>query len=83
MEVAVDISLYPLDADFIPPIKDVIARLNGHADLTVSTNPMSTQIRGEYDVVMDALRQELRTTFERVPKAVFAIRILNNPIAGD
>lgn len=30
MRVAVDISLYPLDADFIPPIKDVIARLNAH-----------------------------------------------------
>lgn len=83
MEVAVDISLYPLDADFIPPIKDVIARLNDHDDLRITTNPMSTQIRGEYDVVMDALRQELRTTFEQVPKAVFAIRILNNPIAGD
>jgi uncharacterized protein YqgV (UPF0045/DUF77 family) len=83
MEVAVDISLYPLDADFIPPIKDVIARLNDHDDLRITTNPMSTQIRGEYDVVMDALRQELRTTFEQVPKAVFAIRILNNPITGD
>jgi uncharacterized protein YqgV (UPF0045/DUF77 family) len=83
MEVAVDISLYPLDADFIPPIKDVIARLNEHAGLTISTNPMSTQIRGEYEAVMDALRQELRTTFEQVPKAVFAIKILNNPIAGD
>ena len=83
MEVAVDISLYPLDADFIPPIKDVIARLNDHDGLSVTTNPMSTQIRGDYDVVMDALRQELRTTFEQVPKAVFAIRILNNPIAGD
>ena len=83
MEVAVDISLYPLDADFIPPVKDVIARLNDHDDLRITTNPMSTQIRGEYDVVMDALRQELRTTFEQVPKAVFAIRILNNPIAGD
>jgi uncharacterized protein YqgV (UPF0045/DUF77 family) len=83
MEIAVDISLYPLDADFIPPIKDVIARLNDHDDLRITTNPMSTQIRGEYDVVMDALRQELRTTFEQVPKAVFAIRILNNPIAGD
>lgn len=83
MEVAVDISLYPLDADFIPPIKDVIARLNDHNNLSVVTNPMSTQIRGEFDVVMDALRQELKTTFEQLPKAVFAIRILNNPIAGD
>ena len=81
MKVAVDISLYPLDADFIPPIKDVIERLNRHDELDVVTNPMSTQVRGDYDVVMSALQQEMRTTFEQVPKAVFAIRILNNPIA--
>ena len=81
-KVAVDISLYPLDADFIPPIKDVIARLNGYPDLQVETNPMSTQIRGEYSEVMAALTTEVGTTFERIPKAVFAIRILNNPVAG-
>ena len=81
MKVAVDISLYPLDADFIPPIKDVIERLNSHAGCEMVTNPMSTQLRGEYDNVMAALNQEIRTTFEQVPKAVFAIKILNNPIA--
>ena len=82
MRVAADISLYPLDADFIPPIKDVIERLNAHPELEVVTNPMSTQVRGEYADVMAALNTEIGTTFERVPKAVFAIRILNNPIAG-
>ena len=82
MKVAVDISLYPLDADFIPPIKDVIARLNGYPELDVTTNPMSTQVRGEFSEVMAALTTEIGTTFERVPKAVFAIRILNNPVAG-
>jgi uncharacterized protein YqgV (UPF0045/DUF77 family) len=82
MKVAVDISLYPLDADFIPPIKDVIARLNGYPELQVVANPMSTQIRGEYAEVMAALTTEIGTTFEQVPKAVFAIRILNNPVAG-
>ena len=82
MKVAVDISLYPLDADFIPPIKDVIERLNSHPGLQVVTNPMSTQIRGEYADVMAALTTEIGTTFEQVPKAVFAIRILNNPVAG-
>jgi uncharacterized protein YqgV (UPF0045/DUF77 family) len=81
MQVAVDISLYPLDKDFIPPIKDVIARLNEHDDIEVWTNAMSTQLLGEFDVVMDALRKEIGTTFEQLPKAVFAIRILNNPIA--
>lgn len=80
MRVAVDISLYPLDADFIPPVKDVIKRLNDHPGLSVVTNPMSTQLRGEYDDVMAALETEIRTSFEQLPKAVFAIRILNNPI---
>ena len=80
MQVAVDISLYPLDEDFIPPIKNVIDRLSQHAGVEVECNRMSTQLRGDFDVVMPALTNELRTTFEVVPKAVFAIKILNNPV---
>lgn len=82
MRVAVDISLYPIADDFIPPIQDVIERLNTHAAIEVATNPMSTQVRGEYDDVMAVLNQEIKTTFEQCPKAVFAIKILNNPL-GD
>ena len=80
MRVAVDISLYPLDPDFVPPIKDVIARLNRYEDFDITTNAMSTQIFGEYDEVMRALHTEIGRTFDEVPKAVFTIRILNNPV---
>ncbi len=80
MRIAVDISLYPIADDFIPPIDDVIARLNCHKSLEVTTNRMSTQVFGEYDVVMAALNREIKTTFELSPRAVFAIKILNNPI---
>lgn len=55
MRVVVDISLYPLDADFIPPIRDVIRRLTQHDDIEIVTNPMATQIRGEYDTIMNEL----------------------------
>lgn len=79
MKVAVDISLYPLDADFIPPIKNVIDRLNMHKELEVWTNAMSTQLIGEFDDVMSALKEELGTTFELLPKAVFVIKMFNNP----
>jgi uncharacterized protein YqgV (UPF0045/DUF77 family) len=79
MKVAVDISLYPLDADFIPPIKDVIDRLNTHDSLEVWTNAMSTQVVGEFDDVMDALRQEIGTTFEQLPKGVFVLKMFNHP----
>ena len=80
MRVAVDISLYPLTEEFIPPIKDVIERLQSRPSVEVFTNAMSTQLRGEYDEVMDVLNREIRTTFEQCPKAVFAIKILNNPL---
>ena len=83
MKIAVDISLYPLDADFIPPIKDVIARFNEHEDIEVWTNAMSTQIVGELDVVMPVLHKEIGATFAQLPKAVFAIKILNNPMFAD
>ncbi len=79
MKVAVDISLYPLDADFIPPIKDVIDRLNEHDGLEVWTNAMSTQLIGDFDIVMDTLRKELGTSFEQLPKAVFVMKMFNNP----
>jgi uncharacterized protein YqgV (UPF0045/DUF77 family) len=82
MRVAVDISLYPLAEEFLAPIEDVIRRFNEHDGVDVETNAMSTQIRGEYDTVMQVLGSEMKRTFEQVPKAVFAIRILNNPL-GD
>lgn len=82
MRVAVDISLYPLAEEFLTPIKDVIRRINEHESVEVETNAMSTQLRGEYDDVMNVLDREIKRTFEEVPKAVFTIRILNN-LLGD
>ncbi|MGB5630302.1 MAG: YkoF family thiamine/hydroxymethylpyrimidine-binding protein [Woeseiaceae bacterium] len=79
MKIAVDISLYPLDAAFIPPIKDVIARLKSHEDLEVWTNAMSTQVVGDFDTVMDALKKEIGTTFEQIPKGVFVMKMFNHP----
>ena len=79
MKIAVDISLYPLDAEFIPPIKDVIDRLKLHNDLEVWTNAMSTQVVGDFDTVMDALKKEIGVTFEQIPKGVFVIKMFNHP----
>ena len=79
MRVAVDISLYPLDTNYVPPIKDVIDRLQAYEHLEVWTNAMSTQVVGDYDAVMDALKHEIGTTFEDLPKAVFVMKMFNHP----
>jgi uncharacterized protein YqgV (UPF0045/DUF77 family) len=76
MEIGVEISLYPLNADFIPPIQGFIDRLNARARLKVVTNSMSTQVFGEYDDVFGVLVPEIRKTFETNAKAVFVMKVL-------
>jgi uncharacterized protein YqgV (UPF0045/DUF77 family) len=76
MRIAIDISLYPLDADYVPPIKDFIERLNRRPGLRVETNAMSTQVSGEHDVVFAALADETRTTFASNSRAVFVMKVL-------
>jgi uncharacterized protein YqgV (UPF0045/DUF77 family) len=81
MEIGVEISLYPLTAEFIPPIEDFIRRLNRDGDLKIITNSMSTQVFGPYDAVMGRLVRELRGTFETSAKAVFVMKVLG-PLAA-
>jgi uncharacterized protein YqgV (UPF0045/DUF77 family) len=76
MDIGVEISLYPLNAEFIPPIQDFIDRLNLGPRLKVVTNSMSTQVFGRYEDVFDALVREIRTTFENNDKAVFVMKVL-------
>jgi len=83
MRTAVEISLYPLDSDYVPPIKDFIARLNRHPGLSVTTNAMSTQIAGEHEVVFAALAAETRATFAGDRRAVFVMKILGGQPTSD
>ena len=76
MRIAVDISLYPLDAEYVPPILDFIARLNRHEGLTVATNAMSTQVAGDHDRVFAALAAETKTSFATGGRAVFVMKVL-------
>lgn len=76
MDIAVDISLYPLERDFVPPIQDFIDRLGADPRLKVVTNSLSTQLTGPYDAVMAALTRELRPSFEREARAVFVLKLL-------
>jgi uncharacterized protein YqgV (UPF0045/DUF77 family) len=76
MDIGIEISLYPLTSDFIPPIEDFIARLNRDRRFKVHTNSMSTQIFGPYEVLFEALTREIRPTFERAGKAVFVMKVL-------
>ena len=55
MILTAEISLYPNNQDFIPPIDSFIARLNSYDGVKVQTFPTATIVQGEYDLVMDIL----------------------------
>ena len=76
MHTAIEISLYPLDADFIPPIQDFIDRLNTYPDLKVTTNAMSTQIAGEHQRVFEILARETAASFAQTGRKVFVMKVL-------
>jgi len=85
MKLSVEISMYPLKDEYIPAIKDFIEHMNGHPELQVISNTMSTQVFGEYDVVMDVLKAEMRKSWEQFGRAIFVCKFIDgdlNPNIG-
>ncbi len=85
MDIGIEISLYPLQADFGAVIHGFIERLNADGRFRVVSNSMSTQVFGPYDEVMQAVQRELRTTFAGLDgtagKAVFVMKVFG-PLAS-
>ncbi len=77
MKASVEISMYPLDAEYGTAILKFIQRLRQHEGLEVQTNTMSSQIFGDYDVVMAALTKEMKTSFEEDKAIVMVMKVVN------
>jgi len=81
MKTTVEISNYPLNAEYIPPIKNFIDRLNLNKNIQVKTNATSTHIVGDYDEVMAVLQKEIKVSFEKYGKMIFVMKVLNGELA--
>jgi uncharacterized protein YqgV (UPF0045/DUF77 family) len=76
MDVGVEISFYPLQAEYLPPIRALIERLGAQSGLRVETNSLSTQLFGEYEQVMRTLTQELRAALLTQSRAVVLMKLI-------
>ncbi len=83
MELTAELSLYPLREDYEPPIRALIDDLAGEAGLTVVTNAMSTQLRGDFDAVMTTVARALRASAERCGKQVLVCKFIPGALAID
>ncbi len=77
MKASVEISMYPLKTDFGTPILKFIDRLRQNEELDVLTNNMSTQVFGDYDVLMAALTKEMKQSFLEEGTVVMVMKVVN------
>ena len=82
MKISVELSMYPLAEQYIPPIELFISVLHHNSNIEVRTNGMSTQLFGEYKEVMHLLSVAMEKSMESEPKVVFVAKFLNTDVSG-
>lgn len=80
MKISVELSLYPLDDQFLPIIQDIVERLMGDKRVEAIVNTMSTQIFGDFESVMAVLKETVEYSFETYGKQVFVAKFLNSDV---
>ena len=80
MRTTIEISMYPLDADYKPAIKAFVLKLRDYSALEIITNQMSTQVRGEFDVVTTAVNACMKEAMANNAKVVFVTKWLNGDL---
>lgn len=76
MRVSIDISMYPLNLEYITPIQAFIDALNSYEEITVEENNMSTQVFGDYKVAMKIVQDEIEKASGKDPKVVFVMKVI-------
>nr|WP_298792754.1 YkoF family thiamine/hydroxymethylpyrimidine-binding protein [uncultured Allomuricauda sp.] len=77
MNISVELTLTPLQDNFEPPIIDFIKKLRA-SGLRVLENPLSTQVYGNYDAVMDLLTSEIKETFNNLEHVVLTMKMVKS-----
>ena len=62
MKISIELTLAPLKNNYVPTIKSFIKKLR-KLRVTINETPLSTQIYGEYDEIMNMIIPMIRKTF--------------------
>lgn len=77
MNISVELTLTPLQDEYETAIIDFIKALRT-SGLKVLENPLSTQVYGDYDAVMNELQKEMKTALEAVERGLLYIKIVKS-----
>lgn len=77
MNISVELTFSPLQDDFEEHIISFIKKLRA-SGLTILENPLSTQVYGSYDEVMQLLQLEIKEAFELMDKGLLFMKIVKS-----
>ena len=80
MKISVDISMYPLAETFKQPILAFIHALQANPEIVVRRNTMSTQIFGDFDVLMPLLNSNMKKAMETDKSVVMILKVVNSDL---
>lgn len=75
MKASLDISYYPLNDNYRSQIIEFIQKIKeNYPLLTFDINGLSTQIFGDYDLILKIFQEEIKTSLEK-GKCMFVMKI--------
>ena len=76
MNISIEITLMPLNDNYKDVIKDFILSIR-NSEFKVLENPLSTQIYGDYDKLIDLLKVEIKDVFSKNEGIMVNLKIVN------
>lgn len=77
MKLSVELTLTPLQDNFEEPIINFIKNLR-KSGFKVLENPLSTQVYGDYDEIMQYLTKEIKTVFESNENVLMYLKMIKS-----
>mgnify|MGYP001204797741 FL=1 len=75
MKLSIELTLTPLKNDFIASIKLFIKQLRG-LGFDIIENPLSTQIYGDFDLIMNKLVPLIKKTFDEEKSIILYLKMV-------
>ena len=82
MIATIEVSMYALTDGYEQKVIDFIQRVKQNKGIRVEVNGLSTQLFGEYDLLMNVLKKEMQHDFEN-GKAVFLLKLAGSELTKD
>ncbi len=76
MKLTAELSLYPVQENYIEVIQAFIDAVRAYPDLQVVTNAMSTQVCGDYTQVFELVSEALAASMRRFGKQVLVVKFI-------